>query len=163
MAIKTTALEDLTRQQVSDKAIDKMSQTGGGRAAPETYKTGPNRLTRGGLGVVKKDAFGNELPRTGYGDNQWSGASSAGVAESNRLSDLDATNDDPILNDIAANGLHREKQGDWQLRDIGKQNVGDSVGMASARSRQPSSGNAEKIPTSPVWNEEQPVRQPPSK
>jgi hypothetical protein len=80
----------------------------GTRPAGETYKTGPNRLTRGGLGAVRRDPItGGELGRTGFGQNQFSGASSAGVAESSKLSDfsIDPPDGDPALDKLVKQGV----------------------------------------------------------
>ena len=80
----------------------------GTRPAGETYKVDPRygRLARGGLGPVRKDPItGGELARTGYGQNQFSSAASAGVVESSKLSDLDITVDDPALEKLVRQGV----------------------------------------------------------
>jgi hypothetical protein len=80
----------------------------GTRPAGETYKSPPGRTTRGGLGAVRKDPItGGELARTGYGQNQFSGASSAGVEESSKLSDFDISppGGDPALDKIVKQGV----------------------------------------------------------
>jgi hypothetical protein len=78
----------------------------GTRPAGETYKSPPGRTTRGGLGAVRKDPItGGDVARTGYGQNQFSGASSAGVEESSKLSDFDITVNDPALDKIVKQGV----------------------------------------------------------
>jgi hypothetical protein len=111
----------------------------GTRPAGETYKTGPNRLTRGGLGAVRKDPItGGELSRTGYGQNQFGSASSAGVAESSKLSDfsIDPPDGDPALDRLVRQGIGyktpdppQEEVG--QERPISDAPVAPSFGMRS--------------------------------
>ena len=83
----------------------------GTRPAGETYKVNPRntRLARGGLGPVRKDPItGADTARTGYGQNGFSSAVSAGVVESSKLSDFDI---DPPDHDDALDKLIRQGAG----------------------------------------------------
>jgi hypothetical protein len=83
----------------------------GTRPAGETYKSDitKTRLARGGLGPVRKDPItGADTARTGYGQNDWSSASSAGVVESSKLSDFDI---DPPDHDEALDKLVKQGVG----------------------------------------------------
>ncbi len=82
----------------------------GTRPAGESYKVDPRygRLARGGLGPVRKDPItGADLSRTGYGQNGFSSAVSAGVVESSKLSDLDIgpPDGDPALDKLVKQGV----------------------------------------------------------
>ncbi len=82
----------------------------GTRPAGETYKSDLTKgtLARGGLGPVRKDPItGADTARTGYGQNGWSSASSAGVAESSKLSDfdIDPTDHDEALDKLVKQGV----------------------------------------------------------
>jgi hypothetical protein len=83
----------------------------GTRPAGETYKVDPRntQLSRGGLGPVRKDPItGADTARTGYGQNGYSSASSAGVVESSKLSDFDI---DPPDHDEALGKLVKQGVG----------------------------------------------------
>lgn len=111
----------------------------GTRPAGETYKSGPNRLTRGGLGAVRRDSItGGEIGRTGYAQNGWGGASSAGVVESNKLSDFAIDVPDEALDKIIKQGVGY-KQNDaaqemtGQKRPISDKPFPAKWGMSGAR------------------------------
>jgi hypothetical protein len=113
----------------------------GSRAVGETYKSDivKGRLARGGLGPVRRDPItGGEIGRTGFGQNDWSGASSAGVAESSKLSDFDINPPDPVLDEIVQVGIG-SKQNDkpqelvGQERPISDAPIPASWGMTGAK------------------------------
>lgn len=139
----------------------------GTRPAGETYKTdiSKTRLARGGLGPVRRDPItGGDTARTGYGQNDWSGASSAGVVESSKLSDLDITVDDPALEKLVRQGVG-VKENDAVQEMVGQERpISDEAFPAAnpdAKARQPSSKNiSAHLPGKVTPNEGEPVRSP---
>jgi hypothetical protein len=95
----------------------------GTRPAGETYKNDLTKgsLARGGLGPVRRDPItGAEVARTGYGQNNYSGASSAGVEESSKLSDLDITVQDEALDKLVHQGVGY-KENDAPQVEVGQE------------------------------------------
>ncbi len=121
----------------------------GTRPAGETYKTGPNRLTRGGLGAVRKDPItGGEMARTGYGQNQFGSASSAGVAESSKLSDfsIDPPDGDPALDKLVKQGVGY-KTNDAPQEEVGQERPISDSPIAPAHGMRSRSGEGGMVPS----------------
>lgn len=133
----------------------------------ETYKSDltKGRLARGGLGPVRVDPItGAEMARTGYGQNDYSSASSAGVVESRNLSDFDITVADEALDKVVAQGIG------WTQNDAPQELVGQErpisdtpfpASHGAVRQQDPDKvfGKA-SLPASQTDDEENPARQP---
>lgn len=141
----------------------------GTRPAGETYKSDLTKgtLARGGLGPVRRDPItGAEVARTGYGQNNFSGASSAGVDESSKLSDLDITVEDEALDELVKQGIG-SKANDAPRVEVGQERtISDApiplaFGMKSALKHQPSTNKIQaQLPASTTSDEDEPVRKP---
>lgn len=93
--------------------------------------------------------------RAGYGMNGFQGGSSlppgVGGPQSPLGQNMADSVNDPVLGEILSKGTARsnttgDTQGAPQTRDVGKSGLPDSMGMESARARQPSSGKFSAIP-----------------
>ncbi len=142
----------------------------GTRPAGETYKSDitKGRLARGGLGPVRKDPItGAEMARTGYGQNDWSSASSAGVEESSKLSDFDIGVADDALDKLVKQGVGY-KDNDAPVGDLTGQErpLSDTPFPAShgaVRQQDPEAvfGKVAKaLPQGDTYGDAQPVRKP---
>jgi hypothetical protein len=138
-------------------------------ARGETYKSDLTKgtLARGGLGPVRKDPItGADQSRTGYGQNNFSGASSAGVVESSKLSDLDITVQDEALDKLVRQGVGVKVEdapvGDLtgQERPISADPFPPSYGAARQQDPDKVFGKATSLPAGATDNETQPVRKP---
>lgn len=140
----------------------------GTRPAGESYKNDltKGRLARGGLGPVRKDRItGAEMARTGYGQNGYSSASSAGVAESSKLSDYDITVEDEALDKLVRQGIgYKENDASQELvgqeRPISDTPFPSSHGAVRQQNPDAVFGKSKSLPSSTADNEEEPVRKP---
>jgi hypothetical protein len=122
MAVQT-ATGKIVKPQGAATGTQATKQGSRAVAHGETYKSDLTRgqLARGGLGPVRKDPItGGDTSRTAYGQNAFSGASSAGVEESSKLSDFDINPPDPVLDEIVKVGIG-SKQNDKPQELVGQE------------------------------------------